>query len=128
MAPETPHHFRGDLTIDHYYTINICKEKLDTYNYNHSHEIIVTKRKTYSMAKTANTIHNDRMINLATANTTHNVHTPHASISQQPILHTMSTCIDLATANKKVKSSMARSLPVENLPPQNMGSIINYLQ
>ena len=28
----------------------------------------------------------------------------------------------------KVKSSMARSLPVENLLPQNMGSIINYLQ
>ena len=29
---------------------------------------------------------------------------------------------------KKVKSSMARSLPVENLLPQNVGSIINYLQ
>ena len=28
----------------------------------------------------------------------------------------------------KVKSSMARSLPVEKLPPQNVGSIINYLQ
>ena len=28
----------------------------------------------------------------------------------------------------KVKSSMARSLPVENLLPQNAGSIINYLQ
>ena len=28
----------------------------------------------------------------------------------------------------KVKSSMARSLPVENLVPQNVGSIINYLQ
>ena len=28
----------------------------------------------------------------------------------------------------KVKSSMARSLPVENLPPHNAGSIINYLQ
>ena len=27
-----------------------------------------------------------------------------------------------------VKSSMARSLPVENLLPQNVGSIINYLQ
>ena len=27
---------------------------------------------------------------------------------------------------KKVKSSMARSLPVENLLPQNVGSIINY--
>ena len=26
----------------------------------------------------------------------------------------------------KVKSSMARSLPVENLLPQNVGSIINY--
>ena len=28
----------------------------------------------------------------------------------------------------KVKSSMARSLPVENLLPQKVGSIINYLQ
>ena len=28
----------------------------------------------------------------------------------------------------KVKSSMDRSLPVENLLPQNVGSIINYLQ
>ena len=27
-----------------------------------------------------------------------------------------------------LKSSMARSLPVENLLPQNVGSIINYLQ
>ena len=30
--------------------------------------------------------------------------------------------------NVKVKSSMARSLPVANLLPQNVGSIINYLQ
>ena len=29
---------------------------------------------------------------------------------------------------KKVTSSMARSLPVEILLPQNVGSIINYLQ
>ena len=28
----------------------------------------------------------------------------------------------------KVESSMAKSLPVENLLPQNVGSIINYLQ
>ena len=28
----------------------------------------------------------------------------------------------------KVKSSMAKSLPVENLLTQNVGSIINYLQ
>ena len=28
----------------------------------------------------------------------------------------------------KVKSSMAKSLPVENILPQNVGSIINYLQ
>ena len=28
----------------------------------------------------------------------------------------------------KVKSSMVRSLSVENLLPQNVGSIINYLQ
>ena len=33
-----------------------------------------------------------------------------------------------ASKGKKVKSSMARSLPVENLLPQNVGSIINYLQ
>ena len=32
------------------------------------------------------------------------------------------------TDTVKVKSSMARSLPVENLLPQNVGSIINYLQ
>ena len=30
--------------------------------------------------------------------------------------------------DKVKKSSMARSLPVENLLPQNVGSIINYLQ
>ena len=30
--------------------------------------------------------------------------------------------------SKKVKSSMARSLPLENLLPQNIESIINYLQ
>ena len=30
--------------------------------------------------------------------------------------------------NIKVKSSMAKSLPVENLLPQNVCSIINYLQ
>ena len=29
---------------------------------------------------------------------------------------------------KKVKSSLASSLPVVNLLPQNVGSIINYLQ
>ena len=29
---------------------------------------------------------------------------------------------------EKIKFSMARSLPVENIPPQNVGSIINYLQ
>ena len=29
---------------------------------------------------------------------------------------------------KKVTSSMAKSLAVENLLPQNVGSIINYLQ
>ena len=30
--------------------------------------------------------------------------------------------------DKKVKSSMAKSLPLENLLPQNVGSIINYLK
>ena len=34
----------------------------------------------------------------------------------------------VAGSSIKVKSSMARSLPVENLLPQNVGSIINYLQ
>ena len=29
---------------------------------------------------------------------------------------------------KGKESSMARSLKLENLPPQNVGSIINYLQ
>ena len=33
-----------------------------------------------------------------------------------------------AVTVKKLKSPMARSLPVENLLPQNVGSIINYLQ
>ena len=41
-------------------------------------------------------------------------------------------CESSATADikehVKVKSSMARSLPVGNLLPQNVGSIINYLQ
>ena len=33
-----------------------------------------------------------------------------------------------SNCNKKSKKSfMARSLPVENLPPQNVGSIINFL-
>ena len=35
---------------------------------------------------------------------------------------------DVMTITLKVKSSMARSLPVENLLPQNVGSITNYLQ
>ena len=34
----------------------------------------------------------------------------------------------LRAVYKKVKSSMARSLPGKNLLPQNVGSIINYLQ
>ena len=29
---------------------------------------------------------------------------------------------------KNVKSTSAKSIPVENLLPQNVGSIINYLQ
>ena len=32
------------------------------------------------------------------------------------------------TIQSKIKTSMARSLPLENLLPQNVGSIINYLQ
>ena len=34
----------------------------------------------------------------------------------------------LVMLKRKVKFSMARSLPLENLLPQNVGSIINYLQ
>ena len=33
-----------------------------------------------------------------------------------------------ADYGKKVKSYMAKNLPVENLLPQNVGSIINYLR
>ena len=33
----------------------------------------------------------------------------------------------LYVKNVKIKSSMAKSLPVENLLPKNVGSIINYL-
>ena len=36
--------------------------------------------------------------------------------------------VDMFIKKVKVKSSMARSLPVENLLPQNVGSIVNYLQ
>ena len=36
--------------------------------------------------------------------------------------------LDSRRFGEKVKSSMARSLPEENLLPQNVGSIINYLQ
>ena len=39
-----------------------------------------------------------------------------------------STTLRTSHYKVKVKSSMARSLPVENLLPQNVGSIINYLQ
>ena len=35
---------------------------------------------------------------------------------------------DDSVVKVKVKSSMARSLPVENLLPQKVGSIINYFQ
>ena len=34
----------------------------------------------------------------------------------------------MVVEKKGIKSSMARSLPVENLLPQNVGSIINNLQ
>ena len=34
----------------------------------------------------------------------------------------------ISMAQVKVKSSIAKSLPVDNLLPQNVGSIINYLQ
>ena len=41
------------------------------------------------------------------------------------IIHTI---LKIYVFIKKVKSSMARSLPVENLLPQNVSSIMNYLQ
>ena len=44
------------------------------------------------------------------------------------ILHLVYLIRKKRTLLLKVKSSMARSLPVENLLPQNAGSIINYLQ
>ena len=34
----------------------------------------------------------------------------------------------LGRINEKVKSAVARSLPVENLLHQNVGKIINYMQ
>ena len=34
----------------------------------------------------------------------------------------------IQVAPLKVKSSVAKSLPVENLLPHNVGSVINYLQ
>ena len=49
--------------------------------------------------------------------------TPYLSNRSQHVME------DGCLSNKvKVKSSMARSLPVQNLLPQNVGSIINYLQ
>ena len=46
----------------------------------------------------------------------------------QPSLFCFKLEASLLIPKVKVKSSMARSLPVENLLPQNVGSIINYLQ
>ena len=43
-------------------------------------------------------------------------------------LRSVSRAASQRPSKKKVKSSMARSFPVENLLPQNVGSIINYLQ
>ena len=42
--------------------------------------------------------------------------------------HNTHQCGVISIKKVKVKSSMAKSLPVENLLPQNVGSIINYLQ
>ena len=39
-----------------------------------------------------------------------------------------SQCVGVMNIKGNVKSSVARSLPVENLLPQNVGLIINYLQ
>ena len=47
----------------------------------------------------------------------------------ESVLYNVKTLLIYPTIKKvKVKSSMARSLPVENLLPQNVGSIMNYLQ
>ena len=49
------------------------------------------------------------------------------------LLNQQSNTVDISRGNfyhttVKVKSSMARSLPVEDLLPQKVGSIINYFQ
>ena len=52
--------------------------------------------------------------------------------SQHELVSTLSiirfTRASSASQKEKVKSSMARSLPVENLLPQNVGRNINYFQ
>ena len=54
-----------------------------------------------------------------------NIHTVNAC----PVFENVLTVMKKKNLIKvKVKSSMARSLPEENLLPQNVGSIINYLQ
>ena len=51
---------------------------------------------------------------------------PFDRVKHQGILNKL--CSVGIRGSVKVKSSMARSLPVENLLPQKVGSIINYFQ
>ena len=60
---------------------------------------------------------------------TGHVHLTTAAITAQQRWSHLHLCYQrYIVSKKKVKSSMARSLPVENLLPQNVGSIINNLQ
>ena len=56
------------------------------------------------------------------------IHLPKKDLNKQIIRPIPRTPFNESKIGKKVKSYMARSLPVENLLPQNVESIINYLQ
>ena len=50
-------------------------------------------------------------------------------LTEEEMVSSCGSSFSFETRDKiKVKSSMARSLPVENLLPQKVGSIINYFQ
>ena len=52
-----------------------------------------------------------------------------SSITEPDCVFSLSQLLNQSVQKgKKVKSSMAKSLPVKNLLPQNVGSILNYLQ
>ena len=52
----------------------------------------------------------------------------HSTPGQHTIQIKFVFVVNIRPIKVKVKSSMARSLPVENLLPQKVGSIINYFQ